>query len=358
MEAVLMLEDGTVFKGKSRGARGETAGEVVFNTSMTGDQEIITDPSYCGQIVAMTFPTIGNYGINKEDFESRRPFLRGFIAREICSNPSNWRSVMSLEQYLLENEIVALEGIDTRALTRHLREKGSMKGIISANGAPPRKLQEILRQTPGISEVNFIPEVTTPEVYSLKNEGPHLVILDLGLKRSIGNSLHQSGCRVTVVPASFAAEDIMELNPDGLVLSNGPGDPRMAAGPIKVIENLAGRVPILGICLGHQVVARAMGGKTYKLKFGHRGANHPVYDYNTGKVYITAQNHGFAVDEESLSGNVKVTQRNINDQTVEGVEVEDMNILSIQYHPEAFPGPVDSKYIFTSFLEKVRSFRG
>lgn len=355
MEGVLMLEDGTMFKGKPRGARGETAGEVVFNTSMTGYQEIITDPSYCGQIIVMTFPTIGNYGINNEDFESRRPFLRGFIAREICSHPSNWRSVMSLEEYLLEQNIVALEGVDTRALTRHIREKGAMKGIITSNGASARVLKEKLGQTPGISEVNYIPEVTTPEVYTLENEGPHLVILDLGLKQSIAHSLHQSGCRVTVVPASFTAEEITDLKPDGLVLSNGPGDPRMAGEAVKVVQALGGKLPILGICLGHQVVALALGAQTYKLKFGHRGANHPVYDYNTDKVYITAQNHGFAVEEDSLPRDVKVTQRNINDNTVEGLEHPSMNILSIQYHPEAFPGPVDSEYIFETFLGQVRS---
>ncbi|RJX27063.1 MAG: carbamoyl-phosphate synthase small subunit [Dethiobacter sp.] len=354
MEARLVLEDGSLFRGSSRGTRGEAWGEVVFNTSMTGYQEILTDPSYCGHILTMTFPLIGNYGINREDFESRRPFLRGFIAREFCSTPSNWRSVMTVEEYLKENNIVAMDDLDTRAITRRIREKGSMRGVITTEDTPYESLLEKLKHIPHISEMNFIPEVTTPEMYTWENNGPHIVIVDLGLKLSIGRSLHNTGCRVTVVPASFSAQDIMELKPDGVAFSNGPGDPQMATGAIKTVQELAGKVPLLGICLGHQIIALALGGRTYKLKFGHRGANHPVKDLMRDKVYITSQNHGFAVDEESLPKGLTVAQRNLNDNTVEGLQEKKLKIVSAQYHPEAFPGPTDSHYLFDLYLEYMK----
>jgi carbamoyl-phosphate synthase small subunit len=354
MEARLVLEDGSLFKGSSRGARGEAWGEVVFNTSMTGYQEILTDPSYCGHILTMTFPLIGNYGINREDFESRRPFLRGFIAREFCQAPNNWRSVMTVEEYLKENNIIAMDDIDTRAITRRLREKGSMRGVITTEDTPFEMLLEKVRNIPGISEMDFIPEVTAPEMYTWENDGPQIVIMDLGLKLSIGRSLHNTGCRVTVVPASFTARDIMELKPAGVVLSNGPGDPQMAKGAIKAVQELAGQVPLLGICLGHQIIALALGGKTYKLKFGHRGANHPVKDLFRDKVYITSQNHGFTVDDDSLPKGLHVAQRNLNDGTVEGLQEEKLKIVSVQYHPEAFPGPMDSHYLFDLFLEYMK----
>jgi carbamoyl-phosphate synthase small subunit len=362
MQGRLILEDGTTFPGISRGAGGEAWGEVIFNTSMTGYQEIITDPSYCGQILAMTFPLIGNYGINYEDLESRRPFLRGFIAREFCLTPSNWRSVMSITDYLKENNIVALDNIDTRALTRLIREKGSMRGIITSEDAPREVLLEKLQKAPYISKIDFIAEVTTPEIYTLENSGPHIVIMDLGLRLSIARSLHNTGCRITVVPASLNAQDIMELKPDGLVLSSGPGDPQMAKNAIKTVQELAGKLPLLGIGLGHQVIALALGGKTYKLKFGHRGANHPVKDLFRDKVYITSQNHGFAVDEGSIPTGASVTRRNLNDGTVEGLMNENLRIITIQYHPEAypsspetFPGPTDSHHPFDRFLELLKS---
>lgn len=355
MQGRLVLEDGTTFPGISRGAGGEAWGEVIFNTSMTGYQEIITDPSYCGQILVMTFPLIGNYGINYEDLESRRPFLRGFIAREFCLTPSNWRSVMSVTDYLKENNIVALDNIDTRALTRHIRKNGSMKGIITSEDTPCGDLLGKLQNAPHISEIDFLAEVTTPEIYTLENSGPHIVIMDLGLRLSIARSLHNTGCRITVVPASLNAQDIMELKPDGLILSGGPGDPRTAKNAIKTVEELAGKLPLLGIGLGHQVIALALGGKTYKLKFGHRGANHPVKDLLRDKVYITSQNHGFAVDEESLPAGVSVTQKNLNDGTIEGLMEKNLKIITTQYHPEAFPGPTDSHHLFGLFLELLKS---
>ncbi|HHT46245.1 MAG TPA: glutamine-hydrolyzing carbamoyl-phosphate synthase small subunit [Firmicutes bacterium] len=361
MQGRLVLEDGTTFLGISRGAEGEAQGEVVFNTSMTGYQEIISDPSYCGQILAMTFPLIGNYGINPEDFESRRPFLRGVIAREFCLTPSNWRSVMTVGDYLKENNIVALDNIDTRALTRHIRIKGCMRGVITTKDTPREILLEKLQKAPHISEIDLISEVTTPEIYTLENNGPHIVIMDLGLKLSIARSLHNTGCRITVVPASLNAQDIMELKPAGLVLSSGPGDPQMAKNAINTANELAGKLPLLGIGLGHQVIALALGGKTYKLKFGHRGANHPVKDILRDKVYITSQNHGFAVDEESLPVGISVTRRNLNDGTVEGLMHENLRIITIQYHPEAYPGlpetfpeSTDSQYPFNHFLELLK----
>ena len=354
MEARLVLEDGSLFRGSSRGSRGEAWGEVVFNTSMTGYQEILTDPSYCGHILTMTFPLIGNYGINKDDFESRRPFLRGLIAREFCQTPSNWRSVMTVEEYLTANNIIAMDDIDTRALTRRLREKGSMRGIITTEDTPLEKLLDKVRKLPAISELDFIPEVTTPELYTWENDGPHVIIIDLGLKLSIGRSLHNTGCRVTVVPASFSAREIMELKPAGVVFSNGPGDPQMAKGAIETVRELAGRVPLLGICLGHQIIAIALGAKTYKLKFGHRGANHPVKDLSGDRIFITSQNHGFAVDKSSLPKGLQVTQVNLNDGTVEGLREEKLKILTVQYHPEPFPGSMDSHHLFARFLEYMK----
>ena len=356
-EARLVLEDGSLFKGRSRGAGGETWGEVVFNTSMTGYQEIITDPSCCGHILTMTFPLMGNYGINKEDFESRSPFLRGFIAREICPAPSNWRSVQTLQDYLQEQNIVAMDGVDTRALARLIREKGSMRGVLTTADTPYPFLLEKVRKSPPLSALDLITEVTTPEIYTLGNSvnsGPRLIILDLGLKLSLTRLLHAKGCHITVVPATMHTPEIMKLKPDGLVLSNGPGDPRKAGAAIKVVQELAGKIPLLGLGLGHQVIALALGGKTYKLKFGHRGANHPVKDLFTQKVYITSQNHGFAVEEEGLPAGLTVTHRHLHDSTVEGLQDKNLKIISCQYFPGDFPGTADPQHPFNLFWKYLQ----
>lgn len=353
MTARLILEDGTLFEGKSCGAHGEAKGEVVFNTSMTGYQEIITDPSYCGQIVTMTFPLIGNYGINNEDFESRSPFLRGLIMHECCHLPSNWRSCMSLPEYLKQQNIVAMEAVDTRKLTRLIREKGAMRGIITTKETPAAILLELVQKVPTISETDLVSTVSIAEPYTLEHNGPHIVIMDLGMKLSIAHSLHKKGCRITVIPASMPKNEILSLKPDALVLSNGPGDPQTATQPVRTIAELIGKYPILGICLGHQLLALALGGKTFKLKFGHRGSNHPVKDLLRNKIYITSQNHGFAVDEDSLPENLQVTHRNVNDETVEGFQNKQLKLLSIQYHPEAFPGPMDSRYLFDDFFSYI-----
>ena len=355
MEARLVLEDGSLFKGFSRGARGEMWGEVVFNTSMTGYQEILTDPSCCGQIVIMTFPLIGNYGINDEDYESRRPFLRGFVARELCTTPNNWRQVMNIGEYLKENNIVALDGIDTRALARHLRENGTMRGIITTERTPLPTLLERVHKTSAICETVFTPEVTTQEPYTWENGGPHIVILDLGLKLSIARSFHNMGCRVTVVPAFYSAGNIMDLGPAGIVLSNGPGNPEKISGVIQTAGELIGTVPMMGICLGHQIIALALGAKTYKLKFGHRGTNHPVKDLINNRVYITTQNHGYAVEENSLPAGFKVIQRNLNGSTVEGLLETDKKIITVQYHPETCSDPPDSGHLFYRFLKEIDS---
>ncbi len=358
MKAKLVLEDGSVYRGISRGVSGTRWGEVVFNTSMTGYQEVLTDPSYCSQILTMTFPMIGNYGINDEDFESRRPFLRGFITREICTQPSNWRSRQTITQYLRDNDIMAVEGLDTRALTRNLRDKGTMRGLLTTEDTPESELLQEVRSLPTISELSLIKDVTVESPYLLgegeHKDSPHIVILDLGLKLSIGHSLGNTGCRVTVVPGTFSAAEIADFKPDALVLSNGPGDPQRFPEAVQAVQQLAGKLPMLGVCLGHQVIALALGAKTFKLKFGHRGANHPVKDLLRDKVYITSQNHGFAVDADSLPENLEVTQLNLNDGTVEGLRESKMRIISIQYHPEAFPGPMDSTYIFDLFLDYIK----
>jgi len=361
VQARLALEDGTVFYGTARGSTGMTWGEVVFNTSMTGYQEIITDPSYCGQIVVMTFPLIGNYGINPDDFESRRPFIRGFLAREICTEPSNWRSVKSLEDYLKESDILAADQFDTRALTKHLRMKGTMKGILTTELISDCNLRDEARKLSNIIQKDLVSEVTTSLPYSMgineNGDSPHVIVLDLGLKQSIARSLCNLGCRVTVVPCSFSAEMILDLEPDGLVLSNGPGDPKYCMDICKQVQLLIGKIPIMGICLGHQIVALSLGGNTFKLKYGHRGANHPVYNLNSRKVYITSQNHGYAVSDQDLPPELVVTYRNLNDGTIEGLHNPELKIITAQYHPESFPGPADSMYLFSSFYKYIKGGR-
>jgi len=373
MKAILALADGKYFVGKALGASGEVTGEVVFNTSMTGYQEILTDPSYHGEIVTMTYPQIGNCGINPEDVESSRPFLSGFVVKEACPFPSNFRSEMSLDNYLKDNNIVSIEGIDTRALVRHIRTVGAQTGIISSADIDPESLIKKARKAPSIIGRDLVKEVTCSEPYQSseglwtlgegyadcsQTQSPYKVIAyDFGIKRNILRNLSTLGCDVTVVPATTSAEDILEMNPDGVFLSNGPGDPEPLHYAQKNIQKLLGKVPVFGICLGHQLLSIAAGGRTYKLKFGHRGGNQPVLDHKRQQVEITSQNHGFAVDESSLGDDIKVTHINLNDNTVEGIQLLSAPAFSVQYHPEASPGPHDAQYLFERFIDLMKKHK-
>ncbi|MBI5970613.1 MAG: glutamine-hydrolyzing carbamoyl-phosphate synthase small subunit [Deltaproteobacteria bacterium] len=368
-KAFLALSDGTVFEGTSFGADGETIGEVVFNTSMTGYQEVLTDPSYKGQIVTMTYSHQGNYGINEEDIESGRPWVEGFIVKEPCLYPSSWRSSDVLLAYLKRHGIVGISGIDTRALTRIIRDKGAMQAVISTIDGHPLRLVKKAKESPGLVGVDLVKEVSCEKPYAWseglwtiedgykkrpsKGKRFKVVAYDYGMKRNILRSLSNAGCDVTVVPASTSAETVLAMNPDGIFLSNGPGDPDAVPYAKESVAKLIGKRPIFGICLGHQILSLALGGRTYKLKFGHRGANQPVRDLTTKKVEITAQNHGFAVDMESLKGVAEVTHINLNDRTVEGLAHTKLPLFSVQYHPEASPGPHDSQYLFKRFVEMM-----
>jgi carbamoyl-phosphate synthase small subunit len=365
--AYLVLEDGTTFRGEGLGAEGETCGEVVFNTAMTGYQEVVTDPSYRGQIVAMTAPEMGNVGTTPEDDESARAFLSGFVVRELADRPSSWRSRTPLPAFLAERGIAGIAGIDTRALTRRLRTAGSMRGGI---GADPKALLEKVKASPGLDGIDLVREVTCASPYTWDEpswaapDRPvevvpvdlHVVAYDFGMKRNILRKLRDLGCRTTVLPASTPAAEALALGADGYFLSNGPGDPAAVPYAADACRGLveSGK-PVFGICLGHQILGLALGGKTYKLAFGHHGANHPVMDLVTGKVEITSQNHGFAVDVASLEGKAKLTHVNLNDKTVEGMEVAGKPVFSVQYHPEASPGPHDADYLFRRFVASMRS---
>lgn len=364
--ALLALSDGTVFEGVSMGAPGEFFGEVCFNTSMAGYQEILTDPSYAGQMVNMTYPLIGNYGVNPDDFESDRVYMGGFIVRESSRLASNWRSTDDLDTFLVNNGVVGLEGIDTRALTRHIRTRGAMEGGLSSLDLDRDSLLEKVERAPGLVGVDLVKEVTVsePYVWEAGLDAPpeyEVVAFDYGIKRNILRLLNSHGCRVTVVPASATAEEVLAMEPDGVFLSNGPGDPAAVTYAIDSIRGLLGKKPVFGICLGHQLLGLALGGRTYKLKFGHRGANQPVLHGSTGRVEITAQNHGFAVDTSSLSdcgyGNVELTHWNLNDETSEGIRCEEVGAFSVQYHPEACPGPHDSRYLFDRFTKMMKEWR-
>lgn len=360
-EAALVLEDGRRFDGLAVGHSGETIGEVVFHTGMTGYPEVVSDPSYAGQIVTFTYPQIGNYGIAPDDFEATRLHLRGVVVREACRTPSNWRSHLSFPDLLKRRNVVGIEWIDTRALTRHLRDNGVMRGIISHVDLETQSLLTKVRQSPQMAGQDLTGEVTTQSAYLVDPEAAskfRVVAYDFGIKANILRGLVAQGCQVEVVPADTPAATVMAKKPDGVFLSNGPGDPAAVKGAIRNVERLVGLVPMFGICLGHQIMALALGAETFKLKFGHHGANHPVLNLATRKVEVTSHNHGFAVKEESLSGaGLELTHRNLNDQTVEGFQHPEYNCMAVQYHPEAAPGPHDATYLFAQFTELMASRR-
>ena len=358
MEAILALEDGKIFRGNSFGANVERYGEVVFNTSMAGYQEILTDPSYKGQIVTMTYPLIGNYGINDEDAESRQLFVEGYVVKECSKIASNWRSRKSLSDYLNENNIPGIEGIDTRALTLHIRKQGAMKAVLSTVDLDEKSLVKKAKDSPGLIGIDLVKEVSSQKRYDWSTKGRYKVaVLDCGVKFNSLRELAKNNCSVTVMPADTTSQEILDLKPDGVLLSNGPGDPAALLYVVKTVQELIGHIPIFGICLGHQMLGQAFGGKTYKLKFGHHGGNHPVKDLKSNKVAITVQNHGFCVDIETLDkSEIEITHMNLNDQTLEGMRHKKMPIFSVQFHPEASPGPHDAEYLFGKFIEMMEGY--
>ncbi|PIQ88429.1 MAG: carbamoyl phosphate synthase small subunit [Candidatus Omnitrophica bacterium CG11_big_fil_rev_8_21_14_0_20_42_13] len=358
-KAILALEDGRVFEGFSFGADGESFGEVVFNTSLSGYQEILTDPSYCGQIVCMTYPLIGNYGINIDDVESRKIFLSGFIVKENSPIASNWRSQKTLSDYLGENNILGIEGIDTRALTKHIRLKGAMKAVISTEDLDIKSLVKKAKASRGLDGVDLVKEVIYDKPFEWNAKGRYKVaVLDCGVKFNILRRLEERNCKVVVLPADASADEILKLKPHGLLLSNGPGDPAAVTYVVSSLKKLIGKIPIFGICLGNQMLGLALGGKTYKLKFGHHGGNHPVKDLRTGRISITVQNHGFCVDIDTLKKNdIEITHINLNDNTLEGIRHKKYPLFSVQFHPEYGPGPHDAQYLFDEFIDLVKNYK-
>ncbi len=356
MQARLLLEDGTLFTGRGFGAEGGSVGEVVFNTGITGYQEVLSDPSYCGQIVTMTFPLIGNYGINRDDFESIRPYIHGFVVRRHEEVPSNWRAQYTLGSLLKEYGVVGISDIDTRMLTRILRQHGTMKGIITTGNERIEELQERLGATPLLRDQ--VARTSTKSVFSSPGDQERIVLIDYGAKSGILRELTKRGCDVVVVPQDATADEIRKLKPDGIQLSNGPGDPKDVPHAVETVRQLIGEYPLFGICLGHQLFALASGADTGKLKFGHRGGNHPVKELESGRCFITSQNHGYTVLEESLVGTeLEVTHINNNDKTIEGLKHKKFPAFSVQYHPEAAPGPYDNSYLFDRFIEMIRAHK-
>lgn len=352
MQATLMLDDGTQYKGESFGAEGTNFGELVFNTSMTGYQEILTDPSYAGQIITMTYPEIGNYGINADDFESERPFCMGFVVKSACEKDSHYKSKQTISSYLKKNNILGISGIDTRALTRKIREKGTMKAVITTKPIT-QELEKDLSEF--IPNKDIVLTVTRNKVTRMSNNGIKMAFIDYGAKGNIIENLHQKGCDLTIFPANVTSDEILQGGFDALFLSNGPGDPEDVTYTIKTVKEIAGKLPIFGICLGHQILSLVLGAKTYKLKYGHRGGNHPVINLQTNKVMMTSQNHSYAVDEATLPQNAVVTYKNLNDGTIEGLSYPVLNIESIQFHPEAAPGPLDANEIFDNWINKIEA---
>jgi carbamoyl-phosphate synthase small subunit len=355
--AILVLADGSTYEGYAFGLETDAIGEAVFNTSMAGYQEMLTDPSYAGQILIPTYPLIGNYGTNDEDSESKRIQVKGFIVREECDEPNHYLNNKTIHEYLVEGGIPGIWGVDTRAITRRLRSAGVMMGMITSSKTPARAL-EAIRKAPDYGSIDFVKDVTTDKQYEWSDGdkvGYHVVALDCGLKYNILRLLSKHGCHVTVVPCTTSAEDILSLKPDGILLSPGPGDPALLGYVINTVKGLIGNKPIMGICLGIQMLAHAFGGRTFKLKFGHRGGNHPVRDLQNGRIHITAQNHGYAVDPASIKGSgLEVTHINLNDGTVEGLRHKELPIFAIQYHSEASPGPLDNVYLFQQFVEMIK----
>jgi carbamoyl-phosphate synthase small subunit len=355
-EARLLLEDGTLFVGEAFGAITDSVGEVVFNTGMTGYQEVLSDPSYCGQIVTMTYPLIGNYGITRDDFEAIRPYIHGFVVREQEVLPSNWRAQYTLDQLLKEYEIPGISGIDTRMLTRKIRTFGTLKGIISTSDRPLESLKAQLQVSTLLEDQ--VQRVSTRSMFHNPGTKERVVVVDFGAKGGILRELNKRGCDVVVVPHDTTADQIRRLHPDGILLSNGPGDPKNVPTAIQMIKDLLGEIPIFGICLGHQLLSLACGADSVKLKFGHRGGNHPVKDLHTGRCYITSQNHGYTVTDDSIAGTpLEVTHINNNDGTIEGVRHKTLPAFSVQYHPEAAPGPFDSSYLFDDFIQSIHDFK-
>jgi carbamoyl-phosphate synthase small subunit len=359
-EAFLVLEDGSAHQGYSFGAGADTFGEVVFCTSMVGYQEMLTDPSYAGQILVPTYPLIGNYGINEQDIESAGIQVSGFVVREECLEPNHYLRRETIHRYLSENGISGIHGVDTRAITRRLRSAGVMMGMITSSKAPEQALKA-LKETPDYGSIDFVKQVTTSSAYQWHSECPealyHIVVLDCGLKYNILRILNRLGCDVTVVPCTTPAEKVLDLNPDGVLLSPGPGDPELLDYVVVTVKRLVEKKPVMGICLGLQMLARAFGATTFKLKFGHRGGNHPVRELSTGRIHITAQNHGYAVDPDTLKGGLEMTHVNLNDRTLEGLRHKELPLFAIQYHSEASPGPLDNTYLLEQFITMVKDCR-